>query len=64
MDGDEIRKIEVECRMAKAVSQTQQEAWTTWEDMAEWNITCSKLRSQEPLRIIILLKSVYDLLLN
>ena len=62
MVTEEIRKMEEEKRMAKAVSQSQQGAWTTWEEAADRNISWASLRSMEPLRISMLLRSVYDLL--
>ena len=62
MVTEELRKMEEEKRMAKAVSQSQQGAWTMWEEAADRNISWASLRSMDPLRISMLLRYVYDLL--
>ena len=59
---EEIRQVEEEQRVVKAVGQAQQGAWTTWEEAVGRRVTWSNLWSMEPLRISILLRSVYDLL--
>ena len=58
----EIREAEEEKRLAKAVGQAKQGAWTCWESVEQRNLTWNVLWQMEPLRISFLCRSTYDLL--
>ena len=62
MIGDELRAIEEEKRMARAVAMKTQGAWLNWEDVVSWNISWNMLWKIEPLRIRFLIRATYDLL--
>ena len=59
--SQEIREAEEEKRLATAVGQVKQGAWTRWESVEQRNISWSVLWEMELLRISFLWKSTYDL---
>ena len=58
----ELRQMAEEERQVKAVGQPQQGASTTWEGTDSRNISWTTLKTMQPTRISMLLRSVYDLL--
>lgn len=58
----EVRQEEDQKRIQKAVQQSQQGQWTTWEDALQRTLTWNDLWHMAPLRISFILRSVYDLL--
>jgi len=58
----EIREVEEEKRLATAVGQVKQGAWTRWESVDQRNVSWRVLWEMEPLRISFLWRSTYDLL--
>ena len=58
----EIREAEEEKRLATAVGQSKQGAWTRWENVEQLCMTWNLLWQMEPLRISFLYRSTYDLL--
>ena len=60
--SQEFREAEEEKRLATAVGQVKQGAWTRWESVEQRNISWSVLWEMEPLRISFLWRSTYDLL--
>ena len=62
MVTEELRKMEEERRVTKAVGQSQQGAWTTWQGADNRVISWEGLKGMEPVKISMLLRSVYDLL--
>ena len=62
MVSQEIREAEEEIRIAKAVGQSKQGAWTRWENAEQRKLTWNVLWQMEPLRISFLVRSTYDML--
>ena len=60
MIGEELRAIEEEKRMARAVAMKAQGAWLNWEDVVSRNISWNMLWKIEPLRIRFLIRATYD----
>jgi hypothetical protein len=60
--SEEIREVEEEKRLAIAVGQAKQGAWTKWESVEQRNISWNVLWRMEPIRISFLWRSTYDLL--
>ena len=58
----EIRSEENKKRVQKAVQQSQQGQWTTWEAALQRSLNWNDLWHMAPLRISFILRSVYDLL--
>ena len=58
----EIRKEEDANRLTKAVQQSQQGQWTTWDSALQRSLSWNDLWHMAPLRISFILRSVYDLL--
>ena len=58
----EIREEEEKARLQKAVTQSQQGQWTTWESALQRSLSWNDLFHMAPLRISFILRSVYDLL--
>ena len=58
----EIREAEEEKRLARAVGQSKQGAWTRRESVEQRCMTWNVLWQMEPLRISFLCRSTYDLL--
>ena len=59
---DEVRRIEEEKRMAVAVGQRQQGAWTHWESVMQRKLSWSQLWRMEPQRLRFLVRAMADLL--
>ena len=53
------RKVEQD-RIARAVQQSQQGKWTTWEDVMQRSLTWSDMWKMSPLRLAFAIRSVYD----
>ena len=47
-------------RVARAVQQSQQGKWTTWEDVMQQSLTWSDMWRMSPLRLAFAIRSVYD----
>ena len=60
--SQEIHEAEEEKRLATAVGQVKQGAWTRWESVEQRKVPWSVLWEMEPLRISFLWRSTYDLL--
>ena len=60
----EIRNFEDEKRMAAAVAQAKQCAWTTWTDVEPIHLSWNAFMAMDSLAISFLLRSTYDLLPN
>ena len=58
----ELRRDEEAKRIQKAVQQSQQGQWTTWENAIQRSLSWNDLWHMAPLRISFILRSVYDLL--
>ena len=58
----EMRKEEDQKRLQKAVQQSQQGQWTTWESALQKSLTWNDIWHMAPLRISFILRSAYDLL--
>ena len=58
----EMRKEEDQRRLQKAVQQSQQGQWTTWENALQRSLSWNDIWHMAPLRISFILRSVYDLL--
>ena len=58
----ELRKEEDAKRFQKAVQQSQQGQWTTWESALQRSLTWNDIWHMAPLRISFLLRAAYDLL--
>ena len=57
----EVRKGVEDQRRSKSVQLGQQEAWTKW-DLPSRKVTWAELWRLEPIRISLMLRSVYDTL--
>ena len=64
MVNEEVRMFEEEQRKASAVTQAKQCAWTKWNDIEPIKLSWKSLIAMEPLAILFLLRSTYDLLPN
>ena len=64
MVSEEVRMFEEEQRKASAVTQAKQGAWTKWNDIEPIKLSWKSLIAMEPLVILFLLCSTYDLLPN
>ena len=53
------RKVEQD-RVTRAVQQSQQGKWTTWEDVMQRSLTWSDMWKMSPLRLAFAVRSVYD----
>ena len=53
------RKVEQD-RVTRAVQQSQQGKWTTWEDVMQRSLTWSDMWKMSPLRLAFAIRSVYD----
>ena len=62
MVTDELRNVEEEKRMARAVGMASQGAWMKWESAVPRKITWNTLWKMEPIRIQFTIRSTYDLL--
>ena len=58
----EIRNEEDRGRLQKAVQQSQQGQWTTWENALQRSLSWNDLWHMAPLRISFILRAAYDLL--
>ena len=58
----EMRKEEDQKRLQKAVQQSQQGQWTTWEGAFQRSLSWNDIWHMAPLRISFILRSAYDLL--
>ena len=58
----EIRHMEDEKRIQKAVQQPQQGQWTSWDNALQRSLTWNDIWHMAPLRISFLIRAVYDLL--
>ena len=58
----EIRNEEDKNRVQKAVQQSQQGQWTSWESALQRSLSWDDLWHMAPLRVSFILRSVYDLL--
>ena len=58
----EVRNVEEEQRMARAVGMASQGAWMKWESAVPRKITWKTLWKMEPIRIQFTIRSTYDLL--
>ena len=58
----ELRRDEEAKRIQKAVQQSQQGQWTTWENAIQRSLSWNDLWHMAPLRISFILRSVYDIL--
>ena len=61
MEQREVRMSEEEHRKAKAVDLSKQGAWTKW-NLPETKVSWTELWRMEPVRISLMLRSVYDAL--
>ncbi|GFO30017.1 hypothetical protein PoB_005652200 [Plakobranchus ocellatus] len=59
---DEIRLEENSKRMQRAVKQSQQGHWISWESALQRSLTWNEIWHMAPLRISFLIRAVYDLL--
>ena len=62
MVSEEVRMFEEEQRIATAVTQAKQCAWTKWNDIEPIKLSWKSLMAMEPLVISFLLRSTYDFL--
>jgi len=62
MISEEIHQLEEVKRIATAVGQSKQGAWTRWESAKERVVTWSDIRHMEPKKLSFLIKAVYDIL--
>ena len=62
MISEEIHDFEESKRLAIAVAQPKQGAWTRWENTKDRTITWSDIKQMEPKRLGFLIKAVYDIL--
>ncbi len=62
MVANEIRKMEEEKRMARAVGMASQGAWMKWESAVAKKISWRTLWKMEPVRLQFAIRSTYDLL--
>ena len=59
---EEIHHFEENKRLAIAVAQPKQSAWTRWENPEDRTITWSDIKQIEPKQLSFIIKAVYDLL--
>ena len=59
---NEVRRIEEEKRLAVAVGQRQQGAWTHWEAVMQRKLSWSQLWRMEPQGLRCLIRAMSDLL--
>ena len=62
MISEEIHDFEESKRLAIAVAQPKQGAWTRWENTKDRTITWSNIKQMEPKQLGFLIKAVYDIL--
>ena len=62
MVSEEIHDFEESKRLAIAVAQPKQGAWTRWENTKDRTITWSDIKQMEPKQLGFLIKAVYDIL--
>ena len=62
MISEEIHDFEESKRLAIAVAQPKQGAWTRWENTKDRTITWSDIKQMEPKQLGFLIKAVYDIL--
>ena len=62
MVSEEIHDFEESKRLAIAVVQRKQGAWTRWENTKDRTITWSDTKQMEPKQLGFLIKAVYDIL--
>ena len=62
MVSEEIHHFEESKRLAIAVAQPKQCAWTRWENPKDRTITWSNIKQMEPKQLGFLIKAVYDIL--
>ena len=62
MVSEEIDHFEESKRLAIAVAQPKQGAWTRWENTKDRTITWSDINQMEPKQLGFLIKAVYDIL--
>ena len=60
--SEEIHSFEESKRLAIAVTQPKQGAWTRWENTKDRTITWSVIKQMEPKQLGFLIKAVYDIL--
>ena len=60
MISEEIHDFEKSKRLAIAVAQPKQGAWTRWENTKDRTITWSDIKQMEPKQLGFLIKAVYD----
>ena len=58
----EVRKSEDDKRVQKAVQQSQQGQWTTWEEVLQRSLTWNDIWKMAPLRLSFIIRATYDLL--
>lgn len=59
---DEIRGEEEQGRLQKAVQQSQQGQWTSWENALQRSLSWNDIWHMAPLRISFIIRAVYDVL--
>ena len=62
MISEEIHHFEESKRLAIAVAQPKQGAWTRWENTKDRTITWSDIKQMEPKQLGFPIKAVYDIL--
>ena len=62
MVSEEIHHFEESKRLATAMVQPKQGAWTRWENTKDRTITWSDIKQMEPKQLGFLIKAVYDIL--
>ena len=60
MINQERRQKVEQDRVTRAVQQSQQGKWTTWEDVMQRSLTWSDMWRMSPLRLAFAIRSVYD----
>ena len=60
MVSEEIHHLEEVRRIATAVGQRKQGAWTKWESAKDRAVTWGNLKHMEPKKLSFLVKEVYD----
>ena len=62
MVSEEIHHSEESKRLAIAVAQSKQCAWTRWENTKDRTITWSDIKQMEPKQLGFLIKAGYDII--
>ena len=64
MVSKEIHHLEEVMRIATAVGQRKQSAWTKWESAEDRAVSWNNVKHMEPPKLSFLIKAVYDILPN